>query len=131
MDSSQPWLNASDRGGLIHISDVGLDLFVEIEVFVYDHLMEKDVRDMDTLKFMACEDPDILSIWSHLEEIDDISTDVATTMQSSLLVDIIQEWIKIRGHSIASIEIEKYKKGKAITKKSLHKGLKQKSTSTE
>ena len=81
---STVWLNASDRGGLFHISDVGLDLFMEIEVFVYDHLMEKDVRDMDTLKFMA-------SIWSHLEEIDDISTNVATTMQSSLLVDIIQE----------------------------------------
>ena len=82
LDSSQLWLNASDRGGFFHISDVGLDLFMEIEVFVYDHLMEKDVRDMDTLKFMACQDPDILSIWSHLEEIDDISTDIATMMQS-------------------------------------------------
>ena len=102
---------------------------MEIEVFVYDHLMEKDVRDMDTLKYMACQDPDILSIWSHLEEIDDISTD--TFMQNSLLADIIQEWIIIRGHSIASIEMEKYKKEKGISKKSLRKGLKQKSTNTD
>lgn len=34
----------------------------------------------------------------------------------SLLLDVIKEWVKLRGRSIASIEMEKHKK-KATTKK--------------
>lgn len=108
-DSSEVWLNTTDRGGLYHVTDEGNDLFVEIELFVYHHLLEKDVKDMATLHEMAHKDPDILNIWTECTQ--------EVHEQTSLLHDIIKEWTKLRGHSIANMEMEKYKKKKASTTK--------------
>lgn len=123
-DTSKVWLNISDRGGLYHITDVGTDLFMEIETFIYNHLVKKDVADVNSLCKMACEDLDILNIWA--ECVPEVHSVEKLTV---LLFELIKEWTKLRGHSIADMEMEKYKKKKdSATKKkrSLRNELKRK-----
>ena len=38
-DSSEQWLETTDRGGLYYITDTAYDLFVELEIFVYPHFV--------------------------------------------------------------------------------------------
>lgn len=35
-DSCEVYLNLTDRGSLYHVTDLALDLFAEVEVFIYD-----------------------------------------------------------------------------------------------
>ena len=63
-DSSEQWLEATDRGGLYYITDTAFDLFVEIEVFVYLQLSQSQQQNLDQLQKSACGDPDILTAWS-------------------------------------------------------------------
>jgi hypothetical protein len=117
-DSSKQWLRASDRGGLYHITDLCLELFIELEDFTYPHLVHNDFEDMEMLHKATCENRNILKVWGECSmSIED------NEHQMSLLYDIVREWTKLRGHSIANITMEKFKKGKT-KKKGLRKELK-------
>lgn len=120
-DSSDKWLRTTDRGGLYHITDMAFELFTEIEIATYNQLSKKESSDTESLYKKACADPDVLSAWGECS-IDIDSND----KQNSVLIDIVKEWVKMRGHSIASMQMEKHKKKKATTtqkKRSLRKEL--------
>jgi hypothetical protein len=111
-DSSEQWLRATDRGGLCHIIDICLELFIEIEVFSYPHLVGNDFENMEMLQKATCENRNILRVWS------EYSMNIGDTHeQMALLYVIVREWTKLRGHSIDNITMEDFKKGKGVTKK--------------
>lgn len=106
------------------MADTAYELFVEIELVTYHHLQSIGSKDFDitTVHDVACSDIDVLRIWAIC------AIDIETTdKQMSVLLDIVKEWTKLRGHSIASMELEKYKKTKSdlTKKKSLRKDLRQ------
>ena len=68
--------------------------------------------EMAALLDKACNDIDVLRIWA-LCSIDIDKTD----KQLTVLCDIVEEWTKIRGHSIASMELEKHKTKKSDSTK--------------
>ena len=118
---SEIWLNKIDRGYLKHINDIGYDFFIELEISTYDALTDTESKELETLHDLVCKDEDIVRIWSMcVQGIGD------TSMQQSLLLEIVKEWIKVRGNAIADMELEKHKKTKVTTtkKKSLRKELK-------
>lgn len=43
-DSSENWLKATDRGGLKYVTDLGFELFVEVEIFTYQKLSNKGMK---------------------------------------------------------------------------------------
>ena len=43
--------------------------------------------------------------------------DIEETEKTKLLLDILKEWVKIRGHSIADMAMEQHKKKREIAKK--------------
>jgi hypothetical protein len=43
-DTSEQWLRSTDHGGLVFITDMTHEHFIEIEVFLYFHFMKKDVK---------------------------------------------------------------------------------------
>ena len=121
-DTTEIWLGSVDRGSLLYITDSVLEVFIEIETLVYSHLIDEDYEDMDSLQSSICEDDNVQRAWA-------VCVDTVDTQQP-LLVDIVKEWINYRGHSIAKMELEKYKKKKSITikkKRSLRKELQRKS----
>ena len=86
---------STDRGGLFYITDLALELFIEIEVFFYYHItMKHNCMDTASLSQKTCLDPVILGIWSQcvLESNDG---------DTPLLISIVRDWTKCRGHSIA------------------------------
>uniref|UniRef100_A0A1X7TZ21 Uncharacterized protein n=1 Tax=Amphimedon queenslandica TaxID=400682 RepID=A0A1X7TZ21_AMPQE len=104
-DSSEDWLKATDRGGLKYVTDLGFELFVEVEIFTYQQLSNKE--NVEEIHKLACKNEDILRVWS--ECVIDIEE---TEEMMQLLYDIVREWVKIRGHSMANYGI-----GRAQTKK--------------
>ena len=111
-DSSEQWIETTDRGGLYYINDVAYELFVEIELLVYQQLSQDQQIGITELLRIACTDQDILGVWATCTvDIND------ATKTEILLKDIVNEWIKIRGHSIVSMLMENYKKKKSNTNK--------------
>ena len=73
---------------------------------------------MATLLNMVHTNEEVLRVWTTCVNDQD--------EQHTLLLDVIEEWITLRGHSMANMELEKYKKKKAVTtqkKRSLRKEL--------
>ena len=117
-DSSEQWLKTSDRGGLKLVTDLAFELFVEIEVLVYDGIKLNEFGDdIDKLVQKVSEDSDILRVRE--ECVVDAQED-----QMSLLNSVIKDWITIRGHSMASSEMEKQKRAVSMKKRGLRKELK-------
>jgi hypothetical protein len=123
-DSTEEWLQITNRGGLYCINDIAFELFIEVEIFVYPILSSTNVTvNLDELYVSACRDSDILRVWNECTlVIDD------TEKTNKLLYEIIQEWVKVRGHAIVDKEMENFKKQKAdsIKEKALRTNLKRK-----
>ena len=121
---SEVYLRETDRGFLKHLTDTAYEFFVELEMVTYNYLqsISLGVKDfnMKNLHSIVSSDVDVLRIWA-LCAIDIETTD----KQLSILLDITKEWTKLRGHSIASMELEKHKRKKLDTtrKKSLRREL--------
>lgn len=121
---SEVYLKKTDRGFLKHLTDTAYEFFVELEMVTYNYLQSislgaKDF-DMKNLHSIVSNDVDVLRIWAIC------AIDIETTdKQLSVLLDITKEWTKLRGHSIASMELEKHKRKKSDTtkKKSLRREL--------
>ena len=102
-DSSEHWLKATDRGGLYYITDLAFELFIEVKVFTYDKLSQMEQVNLDELYTSAYRDPDIIRVWR------ECVLDIEETEKTTLLLDIIKEWVKIRGHSIADMAMKQHK----------------------
>ena len=115
---TKTWLQATDRGGLCHVSDDTFRLFEEIEIVIYKKLKKCIAGEQVSLSVMidsAMEDEDILYLWS-----------IIADGFVELLKVMVQEWIILRGHSLRSHFMEVHKKAtKEATKgkKSLRKEL--------
>ena len=85
---------------------------MEIEVLVYDGIKLNEFGDnIDKLVDKVSEHSDILRVW------EECVVD-AQEGQISLLHSIIKDWITIRGHSMASSEMEKQKRAASTKKRS-------------
>ena len=124
-DTSTQWLQTTDRGGLYHVTDEAFEFFTEIELVTYNYLTKMNI---DSVKKTICDDPYVLHAWA------DCSIDIESSdKQNYILMEIIKEWVKLRGHSIASMEEEQHKKKKAAStkkKRSLRKELERRQTAT-
>ena len=94
---------------MYYINDLAYELFVEVKILVYQHLSQDQHKGAAELLGIPCTDPDI---WATCTvDINDI------TKTEILLKDIVNEWIKMRGHSIVSMLMESHKKEKSTTNK--------------
>ena len=102
-DDSQDWINAIDRGGLIHINNDTYELLLAMEKELRNHLKSAEHQP-------GCR----CAIFWYL-----ISSDWEESSAKALLEMIINEWVTLRGFSYASAWVEKFKvEHKKTTQKS-------------
>ena len=104
--ASEDWLNAIDRGGLKHVSDIVYMLFVAMELTLRKHLNRTNASALPELTGFTptiASNDDVLFYWSML------SVNWEENVAEELLHMIIEHWITLRGFSLASSFMEKYK----------------------
>lgn len=102
---SSEWINAIDRGGLLHITDSCFQLFLAIET-VTSQEMKPTAAVMDDpfckhINNLITSDSDVLFCWTLItgEE----------SLKEVILYEIAQLWVTIRGFSFAKSIVEKYR----------------------
>ena len=115
---SEEWLTALNRGGLLCVNNMTFELFYSMELEFCRHIGAEGINS-DTAEMME-KNENVLFCWCI------ISASWEEECSSILLPMIIQLWITIRGYSLCSAWIEKYKlaQKKTVQKsKSLRKEL--------
>ena len=115
---SEEWLTALNRGGLLCVNNMTFELFYSMELEFRRHIGAEGINS-DTAEMME-KNENVLFCWCI------ISASWEEECSSILLPMIIQLWITIRGYSLCSAWIEKYKlaQKKTVQKsKSLRKEL--------
>ena len=115
---SEEWLTALNRGGLLCVNNMTFELFYSMELEFRRHIGVEGINS-DTAEMME-KNLNVLFCWCF------ISASWEEECSSILLPMIIQLWITIRGYSLCSAWIEKYKlaQKKTVQKsKSLRKEL--------
>ena len=123
LDYTKEWMARINRGGLFDISDEGYSLFVAIELALRDkltqHLHHSAVsgqRDLQASKGSIIDtvsaDPEVEFRWTFVSL--DIEDEVVGTQ---LLKYIVELWLTIRGYTISSSWMEKYKQVKKTSTK--------------
>ncbi len=123
------WLKKTNRGGLLLVNDQTFTFFVAIErvtqTYLPKYCSNNDGNTKTILIKMITEDSDVQFFWTLIsQDIDDEDTAI------DLLDCIASMWITVRGFSLASTWLEKYKKDKKINlakKKALRKEIKKNS----
>jgi hypothetical protein len=87
VDTSSMWLTTTDRGGLVHITDLAFELFIEVEIVTYNHVTKMD---NESLYKKICNDADVLRIW----EVCSIDID-NSDKKNTLLLDIVKIWFMV------------------------------------
>ena len=112
-DDSKGWLEAVDRGGLKHVTNMTYMLFVsgEMELRKYISRNESPI----SLNLMKAKEELLASdnvqfYWSM------VSSNWKDNTASVLLNILIDHYIQIRGHSTASAWLEQYKREKSVQK---------------
>ena len=120
---SKRWIETTDRGGLCHVNNCAYPLFESIEYACYPILMDNfdnlAQRFVQTITLITAEDIDVQHLWSTVA--------VDTSDNKELLVEMIEKWVNMRGHSIRSKMLNDYKKlkrEKKSGKKSIEERLK-------
>ena len=115
--TSESWVKAIDRGGLVKITDSAFQFFYAVEFSLRRHLHISNTSKMDT-KFQSkvlnslVTDDDILFQWCLTGQTEEPSS-------ASCMELIVQKWVTVRGFSFASSIMEIYKqKNKKGTEKS-------------
>ena len=112
---SEEWLQAIDRGGLVHVNDMTYMLFTALEQALRPYLgsmqtsSELNIKEVSKL---IQSDGNVLFYWSIL------SVNWEDEAADALLVMLVEQWITLRGFSSASALMEKYKQS---CKKNLEK----------
>ena len=102
-DESDEWMDAIDRGGLKHITQIVYLFFVSIELALRNYLQGPDQPSLTMAKDKVIKDEGVQSSWSTIAV---NWEDESATLLLNLIVDT---WIKIRGHSTARAWLESYK----------------------
>ena len=126
-DESSEWICAIDRGGLKHISNMTYAMFASAEMELRKHLTPHQVTDFSQMREKIINDDDVQFYWSM------VASNWEDEVADVLLEMIIDEYVKIRGHSTASAWLEQYKRDskKQVQKsKGVRKQLISKPTST-
>ncbi len=113
---SQDWVHIIDRGGLTRVNNSTFELFVSMEHHFRKHVCRFEAPDFEAATTAILSNEDVLFLWSI------VSSDWEEDSATALLDMVVKEWVKIRGFSLASAWVEKYKVArKQTTQKS--KGL--------
>ena len=117
-DGTEDWLNASDRGGLVHVDDNTYLLFCEIEMVVRRHFNRATAHTLDcsskeSLLNAIVQEEDVQFQWCMM------TTTIHDATASTLLIMLCELYMTIRGHSFAGSCVELYKKS---SKRALQKG---------
>ena len=105
---SRDWTTMVDRGGLLHVSDDGFDVFVAMEEVIrgYYHVNKaSDLNDgkKDEIVKNVIKDDGVMCSWSI------VAADMNKKVADELIKLIVEEWVKIRGFSFAGSWLELYK----------------------
>lgn len=122
---TKAWINSVNRGGLFCINEKAFLFFRAVELATQVHLPNHlSSRSKVELFSVIVNDEDVQFQWSML------SLNIEEESHSAeLLMNVIQQWIKIRGFAITSMWMEEYKRSAQETtkgKKSLRKELNKK-----
>ena len=127
-DYTSLWLRKTDRGGLCHVNDATFWLFSEVEILIFDKLQRcmREEHTVANIVAFTIKDDDILYIWSTIE------CELTEEESMKLLSLIIEEWVRLRGHSLCSEIMEAFKRSSEKEKgnRSLRKELKRTHDST-
>ena len=110
MDTEHPsrkWVNAIDRGGLKHVSDITYMFFSAMEVALRKELSKRKTSQLSSLTQIAPvieNDIDTSFYWTV------VSANWEMEEGKALLQLIINHWITLRGFSLTGAFMEKYKK---------------------
>ena len=102
---SSDWINAVDRGGLVHITDSCFQLFFAVETVTRQKMKATNTVMNDTfLKYLnnmiTC-DSDVLFNWTLITGDESADEDI--------LHAIIKLWVTVRGFSFAKSIVEQYR----------------------
>ena len=125
-EESNDWMRAVDRGGLKHVTNMTFAMLASAEVELRKHIHEHTANELNLTvakEKILCND-DVQFYWEM------VSVDWKEEVTTVLLELVIDEYLKIRGHSTASAFMEKYKKeskksvqkSKGVRKQLLSKG---------
>ena len=98
---SADWINAVDRGGLIHINNMTFELFLSMEHNIRGCV--KAGQELGDIRYRLKDNEEVLFYWSILTA--ERTDDVATT----ILEMIVDLWITVRGFSLAGAWVEELK----------------------
>ena len=125
------WVEQVNRGGLFQVNNDAYLIFRAMELASWRVSVER-VTSHPTLKIQQemekaiMNDPCVTAHWNYLlTKVADLETDES----DELLGEIVDKWVKIRGHSFASGWVEQYQiaSKQSTKKKGLRKSLQQSS----
>ena len=107
MNESSEWTKEIDRGGLKHVTNMTYMMFVSAEEEIRKHLTTFETT--NEVKFAAAKDKiidsdDVQFYWCM------VTSDWETEVASTFLDMLIDDFVKLRGHSTASAWLEQYKR---------------------
>ena len=100
---SKRWVESINRGGLTRVNNGAYDVFVAMECEIRGHLSGFQLPNHQELIEAIVKNEDVQFFWSI------VSSDWEHSSATALLEMVVREWMKIRGFSLASAWIEKYK----------------------
>ena len=124
------WVEQVNRGGLFQVNNDAHLIFRVMELASQRVLSVKRVTSHPTLKIQQemenaiMNNPSVTAHWNYLlTKVADLETDES----DELLGEIVDKWVKIRGHSFASGWVEQYQIAtkQSTKKKGLRKSLQQ------
>ncbi len=130
LDYSKEWTTKQSRGGLIFINDATFLFFRKLEEHVFHNMPKtttelrgKDIR--VPMQVSALQDGELSNKWSNITR-----GVLPAAVSRDVFKCIVDFYIQIRGHSFASVIVEKFKQGEKSHQKGtkgLRSTLKQKS----
>lgn len=119
------WLQKTNRGGLLNITSDSFALFWDIEMVVYDKLLESFAGEKQSVAELTASTVKVYNIQFIWSVVSNMEEDDDEVQAQHLLSCIVEEWIVLRGHSLCNHYMEQYKRAVEETKKkSLRKELK-------
>ena len=100
---SKRWVESINRGGLTRVNNSTYNVFVSMESEIRNHLSGFQLPNLQEVTEAIMRNEDVQFFWSM------VSSDWEQSSATALLHMMVSEWMKIRGFSLASAWIEKYK----------------------